>query len=85
MNPRPDLSNKGSGNGATNRSTGSRAWAQRSMSKSPKSDPPMPSTYGIYELDGDQLQICMGNHGKRPERFGGRMGTVTAIYRLTRK
>ncbi len=51
----------------------------------PKSDPPYPTTYGIYELDGDKLKICMGTHATRPDKFGGGYGTVTAYYRLTRK
>lgn len=51
----------------------------------PKSDPPLSLVYGIYEIDGDKLKICMGAHGKRPSKFGGGYGTVIGYYVLKRK
>ena len=50
-----------------------------------KSDPPQPSTLGIYELDGERLRIALGTPLTRPTGFGGGMGTVTAVYLLSRK
>ncbi|HSQ57227.1 MAG TPA: TIGR03067 domain-containing protein, partial [Gemmata sp.] len=56
--------------------------------KSPKAFDILPSdksSQGIYEFEGDALKICLGNHDVRPTKFGGKMGMVTAIYRLTRQ
>jgi uncharacterized protein (TIGR03067 family) len=47
----------------------------------PRSDPPMPSAHGVYELTGDQLKICMST-GKRPSTIANDLG---AVYTLTRK
>src|SRR5206468_12922198 len=43
------------------------------------------SSYGIFELDGDQLTICLGVVGAtRPEKFATRAGTGHALERLRR-
>jgi uncharacterized protein (TIGR03067 family) len=48
-----------------------------------KSDPPQPTTLGIYEIDGDQLRISLGTPVTRPAEFGGK-GITTAVYLLKR-
>lgn len=41
------------------------------------------SAKGIYKLNGNELEICMGKNGKRPDEF--KNGDSTWLFRLTRK
>jgi uncharacterized protein (TIGR03067 family) len=34
----------------------------------------------IYELDGDNFKICVGNKGERPKEFTGKKGSDCALY-----